>query len=70
LAAADLSEPRPFEQHIGLGKSARIQGLEVWWPASGTRQSFSNPGKDQFIEVRESEKTFTMVQRRSFHLGK
>jgi hypothetical protein len=59
----------PFEQHIGLGKSARIQTLEVWWPASGTRQSFSGVGKNQFIEIRELDKTFTTVQRRSFRLG-
>jgi len=59
----------PFEQHIGLGKSARIQTLEVWWPASGTRQSFSNVGKNRFIEIREFDKTFATVQRRSFRLG-
>ena len=23
----------PLEQHIGLGKSARIVDLEIWWPA-------------------------------------
>ena len=59
----------PFEQHIGLGKSANIQTLEVWWPASGTRQSFSGVGKNQFIEIREPDKTFATVQRRSFRLG-
>jgi hypothetical protein len=60
----------PYEQHIGLGKAARIVSMEVWWPASGTRQNFSNVGKNQFIEVRESEKTYTTVQRRSFHLDR
>jgi hypothetical protein len=59
----------PYEQHIGLGKSARILGLEVWWPASGIRQSFSNVGKNQFIEIRETENTLTTVQRRSFPFG-
>jgi len=59
----------PYEQHMGLGKSARIVSLEVWWPASGTRQTFAGVGKNQFIEIRESEKTFATVQRRSFHLG-
>jgi len=59
----------PYEQHIGLGKSARIQSMEVWWPASGTRQSFSGVGKNQFIEVRELDKTFVSVQRHSFRLG-
>lgn len=60
----------PYEQHIGLGKSARILALEVWWPASGTRQNLTSVGKNQFIEIRETDKTFTTVQRRSFHLGR
>ena len=34
-AAADRSAPRRCEQHIGLGKAARIVEVEVWWPASG-----------------------------------
>jgi hypothetical protein len=59
----------PFEQHIGLGKAAQIQTLEVWWPASGTRQTFSGVAKNQFIEIGESDKTITKVQRRTFHLG-
>ena len=59
----------PFEQHIGLGKSARIESLDVWWPASNTHQSFSGVGKNQFIEVREFDKSFTKLERRSFRLG-
>ena len=37
----------PLEQHIGLGKSARIVDLEIWWPASNTRQHFAGLGKNQ-----------------------
>ncbi len=59
----------PYEQHIGLGKSARILSMEVWWPSSGIRQTFSNVPKNQFMEVRESEKTLTTVQKRSFRLA-
>jgi hypothetical protein len=43
----------PFTQHIGIGKSARIDLVEIWWPASGTRQKFSGVGKNQFIEIQE-----------------
>ena len=32
----------PMEQHVGLGPSARVQTVEIWWPASNTRQTFSN----------------------------
>ncbi len=59
----------PYEQHIGLGKAAKITALEVWWPASSTRQNFTAVAKNQFIEVREGDKGFTKVERRSFHLG-
>ena len=36
----------PLAQHIGLGKSARIVELEIWWPASNTRQNFSPSGQE------------------------
>ena len=56
----------PLQQHIGLGKSARILKLEVWWPASQTHQNFSGVNKNQFIEIKEFEKNFTVLQRRRF----
>jgi tetratricopeptide (TPR) repeat protein len=59
----------PLEQHIGLGKSARITGIEVWWPASNTRQTFSNVGKNQFIEIKELAQDYTKLERKSFRLG-
>ncbi len=59
----------PLEQHIGLGKTARIVSLEVWWPASNTRQTFAGPGTNQVIEVREFEKQFSTLKRRSFRFG-
>jgi hypothetical protein len=59
----------PIEQHIGLGKSARINSLEVWWPASDTRQSFTRVGKNQFIEIKEFAKDYTKLERKSFRLG-
>jgi hypothetical protein len=59
----------PLEQHIGLGKSARITEIEIWWPASNTRQTFTNVGKDQFLEIKEFAKEYTKLQRKSFRLG-
>ncbi len=59
----------PLEQHIGLGKSARITNLEVWWPTSNTRQTFLNVGKNQFIEIKELAKDYTRLDRKSFRLG-
>jgi hypothetical protein len=43
----------PLEQHIGLGKSARILKMEVFWPSGGTRQVFTDLAKNQFLEIRE-----------------
>src|SRR5205823_1133332 len=40
----------PFEQHIGLGPSASIERLEIWWPASNSRQTFAQVGKNRFLE--------------------
>ncbi len=59
----------PIEQHIGLGKSARIVGLEVWWPASNSRQSFTQMEKNQFVEIKEFAKDYTKLERKSFPLG-
>ncbi len=43
----------PFEQHVGLGADARIQEIEIWWPASNTRQTFTNVAANQYIEIKE-----------------
>lgn len=59
----------PLEQHIGLGKSARSVTVEVWWPASNSRQSFSNISKNQFIEIKEFAPNYTSVERKSFHVA-
>jgi tetratricopeptide (TPR) repeat protein len=59
----------PLEQHIGLGKSARIVNVEIWWPASNTRQNFANIEKNQFLEIKELAANYTRLDRKSFRLG-
>ncbi|MGC2619080.1 MAG: CRTAC1 family protein, partial [Acidobacteriaceae bacterium] len=59
----------PLEQHIGLGPHAKILKLEIWWPTSNTRQSFTHVDADQFLEIREFAKTWTRLQRKSFVVG-
>ena len=59
----------PFEQHVGLGKAAQIENVEIWWPASGIRQSFTNVPKDRAVEITEARKEFRILDRRAFHLG-
>ncbi len=58
----------PIEQHIGLGKSAKILRLEVGWPASRTRQVFSRVPSDQFLQVTEFATHYTVLKRKSFTL--
>ena len=59
----------PLTQHIGLGKSARIVDLEVWWPASNSRQHFADLTPNQFLEIKEFAKDYTKLERHAFRLG-
>jgi len=59
----------PLEQHIGIGRSARIESLEVWWPASKTRQVFTDVSPNQYLEVKEFAKSPRTLTRPSFELG-
>src|SRR5687768_3048250 len=43
----------PLEQHVGLGKAARVKSLEVEWPGSRLRQPFRDVPLDTRIVVRE-----------------
>jgi tetratricopeptide (TPR) repeat protein len=42
----------PMEQHIGLGPKANAVTVDIWWPASGTRQHFAEVEKNEFIQDR------------------
>jgi hypothetical protein len=59
----------PLRQHIGLGKDAHIVDLEIWWPASNTRQHFSNVEKNQLLEIKEFSQTYAKLDRRPYRLG-
>ncbi|HEY3741248.1 MAG TPA: FG-GAP-like repeat-containing protein [Bryobacteraceae bacterium] len=60
----------PFTQEIGLGKAAQIDSVEIWWPASGTKQKFTGVQKNQFIEIEELAKAPRKRTVHSFKLGK
>jgi tetratricopeptide (TPR) repeat protein len=60
---------QPMEQHIGLGHNARIVAIDVWWPATNSRQHFANVDKNQFIEIKEFATAVGKLSRQSFHLG-
>ena len=59
----------PLEQHLGLGKASEVDRLEISWPTSGTRQVFEHVKANQSLEIREFEKSYRRVARKSFALG-
>jgi tetratricopeptide (TPR) repeat protein len=60
----------PLQQHIGLGKAAQIASIEILWPGgSTTPQTFSNVGKNQFLEIKEFATEYTKLERRPVRLG-
>jgi hypothetical protein len=59
----------PLEQHIGLGYEAHEISVDVYWPATKTRQHFVGVGKNQYIEIQEFTAEYTQRTRKSFPLG-
>ncbi len=59
----------PFEQHVGLGAAAEITRVEVWWPTSNTRQSFTNVAPDGFIEIKEFATDYKKLKRKTYRIG-
>ena len=59
----------PLRQHIGLGRAARIVALDVWWPATNTRQHFPGVGANQFLEITESNTALKTLDRPRTRLG-
>ena len=60
----------PLQQHFGLGKAAQIESIEILWPGgSGTPQTFSNVGKNQFLEIKEFATEYTKLERLPVRLG-
>lgn len=47
----------------GRGRARRIKSVEVYWPASRTRQFFTDVPLDRVIEIRELEKTLSATPR-------
>ncbi len=59
----------PLEQHIGLGHGARIVSVDVWWPATKTRQHFAPVEKNEFLSIKEFATGYTRLERRTVRLG-
>ena len=51
----------PRRQEIGLENATAIESIEIWWPASGARQTFKNVPLDSFIRVTEDKPDFEVL---------
>jgi hypothetical protein len=56
----------PSRQEIGLGDATGIERLDITWPTSGTRQSFSDVPLDTMIRVTEGEERYDHVELKRF----
>ena len=59
-----------LEQEMGLGSAESIESVEVWWPASGTRQRFEGVPLDSAIEIVEGEDGYRVVERGGFEFAR
>jgi hypothetical protein len=59
----------PLQQHVGLGRDGRRIDLEIWWPASNTRQRFADVGKNRLLEITEFAQAPRMLDRPLLPLG-
>jgi hypothetical protein len=56
----------PMEQNIGLGPHAHDVSLDIWWPASATRQHFAGIAPRQYLEIKEFATNYTHLERHPF----
>ncbi len=59
----------PLRQEIGLEKATAIRRLEVYWPASDTRQVFRQVAMDRAYELREGEEKLVNLEYEPIVLG-
>jgi tetratricopeptide (TPR) repeat protein len=59
----------PLRQHVGVGSSPRPVDIEVWWPASGTRQHFDSVAVNRQITIVEGAMTYIDETRAPVALG-
>jgi hypothetical protein len=59
----------PWRQHIGLGKHARIDQIEVKWPTSGRAERFEHVRPNQSYRLREGEDKPVAVEHKAFTIS-
>ena len=51
----------PLRQTLGLGGAARIERLEILWPATGVTQTFTDVPADRAIHIVEGEPSYSTL---------
>jgi hypothetical protein len=59
-----------FTQHVGLGRAKVIDRLEVYWPASRTRQVFHTVPVNRFLRLEELAAGYTVLDPKRLTLGR
>lgn len=57
---------KPLRQEIGIGTATKIDRVEIFWPASRTKQIIEHLSPDRFYSVREGDKQAAPLRLRSF----
>ncbi|MEM7386600.1 MAG: ASPIC/UnbV domain-containing protein [Verrucomicrobiota bacterium] len=52
----------PLMEHIGIGKAAQVDRLEIFWPTTGRSQSLANVPVDRFLVITEGERKPEVVR--------
>jgi hypothetical protein len=60
----------PFRLEIGLGAAGAVKRVEVWWPASGIRQTLTGLEMDRAYVIREDAKAAEPLPFKSFAFAK
>lgn len=59
----------PMRQHIGIGQASVVKEIEIWWPASNTRQHFHNVAIDGAYHVKEGVDVLEPIHWKQFEIG-
>jgi len=59
----------PLEQTIGLGSATKIRTLEIFWPVSGTTQTFHDLDVGQSLEITEFQDVVQPIARKTIEFS-
>ena len=58
-----------LQQEIGLGQATAVESIEVTWPATGARDTFTDVALDRVYRLREGDASLRPIMATPFRLG-